>query len=78
MLDWNYTMLAGLGYQAAQAYVSTSPRPGSMSCKYYAYDEEVPYSSTVSQVQYININAMLSNFMSQSYKKDVHYLGSSQ
>lgn len=68
MLDWNYTMLAGLGYQAAQAYVSTSTRPGSTSCQYYAYDEEVPYSTTVSQVQCLLLS-MLWNFMCKARSK---------
>ncbi|KAG8320756.1 hypothetical protein J6590_061996, partial [Homalodisca vitripennis] len=49
MISWNYTYLATMDYKSALQFVASHPKPSESPCTQFMYDEEVPYSSTVSQ-----------------------------
>uniref|UniRef100_A0A1B6GK75 Major facilitator superfamily (MFS) profile domain-containing protein n=1 Tax=Cuerna arida TaxID=1464854 RepID=A0A1B6GK75_9HEMI len=49
MNSWNYTYLATMDYKSALQFVASQPKPSESPCTQFMYDEEVPYSSTVSQ-----------------------------
>lgn len=51
VIGWNYTQLADMGYEAALEYVKSHTLPPASPCINYSYDEDVPHSSTVTEVR---------------------------
>uniref|UniRef100_A0A1B6FR82 Major facilitator superfamily (MFS) profile domain-containing protein n=2 Tax=Cuerna arida TaxID=1464854 RepID=A0A1B6FR82_9HEMI len=58
MVGWNYTELAGLGYEEALKFVNSNPKPAEVPCTRFFYQEKVPHSSTVSEWDLVCGNQM--------------------